>query len=591
MSRIPLHERDHKTATADGEETRGLRGVREETQAGVQKVEVINKYWTKQSLWIAYGSIFLLAFITSLESQTTYTFTRIATSSFSAHSLISSVGVISNILLAVIKPPMAKLSDVFGRTEAFAVSLLLYVIGDAQMAGSGSVGTYASAQLFFTAGGTGIQILQQIIIADTSSLLNRALLSSIPDFPYLVTVWMGPPIAQAFLDHSSWRWGYGVWCIIVPAVAAPLILSLWYNQRKAKMDGILETREWRGWKHLASDLDLVGVLLLVAGLTLVLLPLTLAGGTSSSSWNSHSIITMLVIGGICLALFIPWEIYIAKHPCVPFYMMRDRTVLASTFSGFFFFMAYYVFNEYFTSYLQVARYASPAASTRISEVFSFASTVSSITTGLLIKYTKRYKLWGWVSIPIYLLGLGLMVHFRGPESSTALVVMTQVLTGVGGGSYAVAAQLAVQANVKHGELGIATALYLTLTSVGGAVGAAISGAIWTQRLPAYLREELPLASLAELPRIYNDFVYAAALPRGGEVRDGTIRAYTRVMRDLTVASTVCAVPMLVLWIWVRDLGVSREVREMEEGRKSVEEGEAERGDEMVVSGRNRVGVV
>ncbi|ODQ55505.1 MFS general substrate transporter [Saitoella complicata NRRL Y-17804] len=516
-------------------------------RAGVKKVEVINKYWTKQSLWIAYGSIFLLAFITSLESQTTYTFTRIATSSFSAHSLISSVGVISNILLAVIKPPMAKLSDVFGRTEAFAVSLILYVIGDAQMAGSGSVGTYASAQLFFTAGGTGIQILQQIIIADTSSLLNRALLSSIPDFPYLVTVWMGPPIAQAFLDHSSWRWGYGVWCVIVPAVAAPLILSLWYNQRKAKKDGILEAREWRGWKHLASDLDLVGVLLLVTGLTLVLLPLTLAGGTNSS-WNSHSIITMLAVGGICLALFIPWEIYVAKHPCVPFYMMRDRTVLASTFSGFFFFMAYYVFNEYFTSYLQVARYASPAASTRISEVFSFASTVSSITTGLLIKYTKRYKVWGWVSIPIYLLGLGLMVHFRGPESSTALVVMTQVLTGVGGGSYAVAAQLAVQANVKRGEVGIATALYLTLTSVGGAVGAAISGAIWTQRLPDYLRQELPLASLDDLPRIYNDFVYAAALPRGSEARDGTIRAYTRVMRDLTVASTVCAVPMLVLTI-------------------------------------------
>ncbi len=86
---------------------------------------------------------------------------------------------------------MAKIANVFGRLEAFSFSVFLYVIGYIQMAGSNNVKTFASAQIFYAAGSTGLQILQQIFIADTSDLLNRALFSSLPDIPFLITVWAG----------------------------------------------------------------------------------------------------------------------------------------------------------------------------------------------------------------------------------------------------------------------------------------------------------------------------------------------------------------------------------------------------------------
>ncbi len=65
------------------------------------------------------------------------------------------------------------------------------------MATSSSVQTYAAAQIFYSAGNTGLQILQQIFIADTRNLLNRALWSSIPDTPPLITVWIGYIIGNA----------------------------------------------------------------------------------------------------------------------------------------------------------------------------------------------------------------------------------------------------------------------------------------------------------------------------------------------------------------------------------------------------------
>lgn len=108
---------------------------------------------------------------------------------------------------------MAKVADVFGRTEAFLISMLLYVLGYIQQAASRDIGAYASAQIFYAAGSTGLRILQQIFIADTSDLLNRALLSSLPDTPFLVTVWIGPEISGA-LGTPHWRWGYGMWYVI-----------------------------------------------------------------------------------------------------------------------------------------------------------------------------------------------------------------------------------------------------------------------------------------------------------------------------------------------------------------------------------------
>jgi MFS family permease len=89
------------------------------------------------------GSIFLIATVTSLDSNTTQVLVPYATSSFNTHSLLSVIGIVSGVMIAVVKAPMAKIGDVFGRMEAFLLSVLLYVAGYVQMAASSNVETYA----------------------------------------------------------------------------------------------------------------------------------------------------------------------------------------------------------------------------------------------------------------------------------------------------------------------------------------------------------------------------------------------------------------------------------------------------------------
>ena len=245
---------------------------------------------------------------------------------------------------AVIKPPMAKIANVFGRLEAFSLSIFLYTIGYIQEAGSNNVKTFASAQIFYSAGSTGLQILQQIFIADTSDLLNRALFSSLPDMPFLVTVWIGAPIADSILSETTWRWGYGIWAIVLPVAFMPLGLALLLSVRKAAKLKLLPPSPWKGQsvlgglKSLWYELDVMGLLLLSAAISLILIPLTLAA-TAKSGWHNASIIAMIVIGCLCTVVFPLWEISskLAPRPFLSLRLLTNRSVLTGCGIGFFYF--------------------------------------------------------------------------------------------------------------------------------------------------------------------------------------------------------------------------------------------------------------
>jgi len=65
----------------------------------------------------------------SLDGTTTFFYGPLATSAFSVHSSLSTIGVVNAIVLALTKPIAAKLSDVIGRAEAFAITIMLYTLG------------------------------------------------------------------------------------------------------------------------------------------------------------------------------------------------------------------------------------------------------------------------------------------------------------------------------------------------------------------------------------------------------------------------------------------------------------------------------
>ncbi|KAJ5234302.1 uncharacterized protein N7469_003470 [Penicillium citrinum] len=527
----------------------------DEAQEGVRKIEAINMTWTTRSLIIAYVSIFLMAFCTSLESQTVMSLSVYATSAFSKHSLISTVLVVQNVVNAVIKPPMAKVADVFGRFEAFCVSILIYILGYIQMASSTNVQTYASAQIFYSAGSTGLQILQQVFIADSSDLLNRAFLALLPEFPFLVTVWLGPTIADAILRTSSWRWGYGMWAIILPAAFLPLALSLLLNQRKARRLNLIKSSSRKRRRSVFAiarrtwhDLDVGGLTLLSAAVTLLLVPLTLAAN-AKNGWMNPSIIAMLVVGLLCLVIVPLYESSkkLASKPLLSLHLLKQKTALAGCFLAFWYFMAFYFsVQPYLNSYLQVVHNYDVATAGRVTQTFAFTSTIAAFGVSLLIKYTRRYRIFVTIGCVIYMTGLILMLTYRTENASHAQILGTQILVGCGGGLLNVPVQLGVQASASHQEVAAATAMFLTSMELGGAVGAAISGAVWTHFIPQKLLQYLPNETKSAAAEIFGSLAKALEYPVGSPTRMAINRSYQETMNRLLTLAIIVTLPLIPL---------------------------------------------
>ncbi|CAD6565954.1 MAG: hypothetical protein ASARMPREDX12_003626 [Alectoria sarmentosa] len=534
--------------------------ISDATPTGVKNIEAVSQTWTQASLIAAYLGIFLVAFCTSLEGQTTTNLTVFATSAFKEHSLVATVYVVQGVVNAVIKPPMAKIADVFGRLEAFSISVFLYVIGYVQMAGSNNVKTFASAQIFYSAGSTGLQILIQIFVADTSDLLNRALFSSLPDVPFLITVWIGPPIANSLLAHTTWRWGYGLWTIVLPAAFMPLALALFLNMKKAARLHLLPPSPWKGqnvvagFKHLWYELDVMGLLLLSAAFALILIPLTLAA-TAKSHWHNASIIAMIVVGCGCLVVFPFWESTrkLAPQPFLSLRLLTNRNVLAGCGIGFFYFAVFYTsIQPYFYSYLQIVQDDSIMAAGHIVQTFTFTSTVTAICISVVIKYTHHYKFFITAGACIYLMGVGLMIRYRSLGSSTGQIVATQIAMGIGGGMLNVPAQLGVQAAVSHSDVAAATAIFLTIVEVGGAVGSAISGAVWTANVPSKLTKYLPPDAQQDAALIFGNLTIAKSYINGSPERLAIDRSYQETMDVLLIVAACLAAPLIPLSLLMRN---------------------------------------
>ncbi|KAM0716729.1 hypothetical protein Q7P37_008174 [Cladosporium fusiforme] len=522
-------------------------------QVGVKRLEAISSTWSRWGLFAAYFGVCLLAYATSLEGQTTVNLTIYATSAFKAHSLVATVLVVQGVVLSVVKPPMSKIADVFGRFEAFTLSVLIYSVGYVQQAASNNVQTYAAAQIFYSAGSTGLQILIQIFIADTSDLVNRALCSTLPALPFLVNVWIGSPLADMLLKQASWRWGYGIWAIVLPVAYLPLALALYTNQRKAAKRGLLPPSPFRGlsyWnvvKHLWFELDVFGLILLCAAFSLLLIPLTLA---AKNGWNDPNLLAMLFVGAVCLAVFPFWERSkkMAPRAFFPGSLFRNKTVLAGLGISFFYFMAYYLsVYPYFQSYLLVVQNQSVTGAGRIVQMWTFAATITSFCVSILIKYTKHYKFFVTLGAIINFLGLLLMIFYRVENASTASLVATTAIVGIGGGMLNVPAQLGVQASANHQEVGAATAIFLTFLEIGGAVGSAISGAIWTASVPKKLATYLPPETKDQAMAIYSNIGLASTgWPMGSPTRIAINRAYQETMTNILMVAACVAVPVILL---------------------------------------------
>jgi len=202
-------------------------------------------------------------------------------------------------------------------------------------------------------------------------------------------------------------------------------------------------------------------------------------------------------------------------------------------------------QPYFYSYLLVVQDESVTTAGHVTQTFSFTSTVTSIAISFFIKYTAHYKYFVTLGSLIYTMGLGLMIRYRSQGVSVGQIIGTQIAVGIGGGMLNVPTQLGVQASTDHQHVAVVTAVYLTSVEVGGAVGSAISGAIWGNSIPRKLNEYLPEGSKDQATTIYNSIDVARSYAMGSAERIAINRAYQETMTSLLTVAVCVSIPCIL----------------------------------------------
>lgn len=137
-----------------------------------------------------------------------------------------------------------------------------------------------------------------------------------------------------------------------------------------------------------------------------------------------------------------------------------------------------------------------------------------------------------------------MTMYRKEGNSAAQILGTQIVVGVGGGMLNVPVQLGVQASASHQEVAAATAMFLTCMEMGGAVGAAVSGAVWTYNIPHKLQLYLPEATKGEAAEIFGKLTKALQYPMGSPTRIAINLAYQETMDKLLGLALIAIVPLI-----------------------------------------------
>ncbi|WP_037496915.1 MDR family MFS transporter [Solirubrobacter soli] len=373
--------------------------------------------------------------------------------------------VVTAYLLAVtaVTPLYGKLGDLFGRKIVLQGALVLFLVGSALCGLAQGMTELIAFRFIQGLGGGGLMVSAQAAVGDVVAPADRGRYTGLFGAVFGVSSVAGPLIGGFMTTHISWR---SIFYVNLPlGVAALAVLAV-------TLPSMTERR--------SHKIDYLGTLLLALGLSSIILLTTLGGNTYD--WNSPAIVGMGVFGVACIVALTFVERR-ASEPILPPALFKNRVFVVTSAVGFVVGFALFGALTFLPLFQQTVRGLSPTASGLQLLPVMGGLLVTSIVSGQVIARTGRYKVFPILGTAVAALGMYLLSSLD-ETTSTGVAAFHMLILGLGLGMVMQVLVLVVQNSVPYDMLGVATSGSTLFRSIGGSLGTAILGAIFSGRLAA-----------------------------------------------------------------------------------------------------------
>ncbi|KAL8292144.1 hypothetical protein RQP46_001610 [Phenoliferia psychrophenolica] len=392
---------------------------------------------------------------------------------------------------------------VFDRKYTFLFAITIFELGSLVCAVAPDVNVLIFGRAFAGCGAAGIFVSVLSIIAEVTRLEQRPKLLGLFGAVFGISSVIGPLLGGAFTDKVTWR------RVVRPAPPLDEVTAVYTEAKFSRYTGGRWCPPRGSIAFRLGVLDWIGTALMLATITLLLLPLQWGG--SKYAWTSGVVVGTFVAFGALVVIFVIYEWKFAgKSSILPLRFFKNRTQVGACLEAFFLMFVLLLGTYYLPVFFQATRDSSATQSgiqilPFMCAEFQLALHLScahldSRRLGVVfaagmgggaVSYFGRYQPILLAAPALICIGAGLLFTITEFTPMSTLIGY-QIILGVGVGLVMQNTIIAVQADIAdQNDISQATGLVTFAQLVGGTIGISIASTVFGSKLASGLHEFAP----------------------------------------------------------------------------------------------------